>query len=291
MKNILVTGGAGYVGSNLIKSLINQIEDVKITSLDCYFTGNTQNHIESSKVKYIEGSTIDIFEIFHDQKFDTIFHFGEYSRIVQSFDDINFVIDSISRGTQEVIKYATIKKSRLIYSASSSKFGNDGNDENLSPYSFFKAKNIELIKNYRDWFGLDYEICYFYNVYGDNHIRKGKYATVIGIFENQIINGEPLTVVKPGDQSRDFTHIQDVCKGILAASEMNINGEYFLRFGKNYTLMEVAERFSNNINLIPKRRGERFSSVYVESESNDQLPWKAEIDLMDYIDDFKLKNL
>lgn len=290
MRNILVTGGAGYVGSNLIQSLINQIADVKITSLDCYFTGSTENHIESSKVKYIEGSTIDIFEIFQNEKFDTIFHFGEYSRIVQSFDDINFVIDSISRGTQEIIKYATIKRSRLIYSASSSKFGNDGKDENLSPYSFFKAKNIELIKNYKDWFGLDYEICYFYNVYGSNHVRKGKYATVIGIFENQIINGESLTVVKPGDQSRDFTHIQDVCKGILAASEMNLNGEYFLRFGKNYTLMEVAKRFSNNINLIPMRRGERFSSVYVESESNDQLPWKAEIDLMDYIDDFKLKN-
>ena len=290
MKKILITGGAGYVGSNLIRSLVKKFEEIEITSLDCYFTGKTDNHIESQKVKYIDGFTSQINEIFKNESFDTVFHFGEYSRIVQSFEDIDFVIESISKGTQEVIKFCLKNKSKLIYSASSSKFGNNGSDENLSPYSFFKSKNIELIKNYGNWFNLNYEICYFYNVYGKNHIRDGKYATVIGIFERQYLNNQPLTVVKPGDQSRDFTHIDDVCVGIISAVQEAKNEEYFFKYGKNFKLIDVARAFSSNIKMEPKRKGERFTSEYVKSNTNKLIGWEAQIDLIDYINDFKKNN-
>ena len=220
--NILVTGGAGYIGSNLINRLVNDPNIKKITSLDNYFSGTTSNHIISHKINYVNGNTWDIFKIFEKNNFDVIYHFGEYSRIAFSFDDINFVHKSIALGTYKVLKFALLNDTKVIYSASSSKFGNNGRDENLSPYAFFKSKNVEIIKNFHLWFNLRYEICYFFNVYGNNHIKNGKYATVIAIFERQYENKEPITVVYPGTQTRDFTHVNDICDGIIKVSEINL---------------------------------------------------------------------
>ncbi len=287
MKNILVTGGAGYIGSNLIDSLIDKYKDCHIVSLDCYLSGSVNNHLNSKRVKYINGKTWDINLIFKKNNFDIIYHFGEYSRIVHSFADIDFVSKSIVSGTLEVLKFAIKNNSKLIYSASSSKFGNDGNDENLSPYAFFKSKNIELIKNYKKWFGLNYEICYFFNVYGKNHISTGKYATVIAIFENQYKNNQNLTVVSPGNQSRNFTHIDDVIDGVIKVSEQTSNGEFYLGYYKNFEIMDVALRFQKEIKILDTRLGERFKSEIFESDTNRLLDWKANIDLFEYIDDFK----
>lgn len=289
MNKILVTGGAGYVASNLIKNLVKDENIKSITSLDNYFTGNTENHVKSHKVKYIEGNTWDIDNIFRKNEFDIIYHFGEYSRIVHSFKDIDFVTKSIVHGTLAILNFALKNDSKLIYSASSSKFGNNGMDENLSPYAFFKAKNVELIKNYHDWFNLKFEICYFFNVYGRNHIRKGKYATVIAIFEEQFRQGLPISIVKPGTQSRDFTHIDDVCIGILLASKADRNDEYFLRYGKNYKLIDVAKAFSDNIIYIPERGGERFTSEYFKTDTEEILKWSPKIELFEYIKEFKLE--
>lgn len=290
IRKILVTGGAGYIGSNLIRNLIKEFPNSKIVSLDCYFSGSKNNHINSSNVEYIVGETWNINDYLEINDFDVIYHFGEYSRIVYSFEDLEFVGNSIVKGTLEVLKFALKNNSKLIYSASSSKFGNNGKDENLSPYAFFKSKNVELIKNFKNWFGLNFEICYFFNVYGKNHIKSGKYATVIAIFEEQYKRSEELTVVKPGNQSRDFTHIDDICNGLIAVTKKQLNKEYHLRYGKNYEIENVARMFSNKIKYINERPGERFTSEYFASDTKEILEWEAKIELEDYILRFKKKN-
>lgn len=270
MKNILVTGGAGFVGSNLIKQLKNDYPDARIVSLDNYFTGKEENHV--SGIEYYHGNTWEADHIFKNDTFDTVFHFGEYSRIVQSFKDIDFVHRSILSGTPVILELCRQWNAKLIYSASSSKFGNGGKDENLSPYAWMKSKMVELIKNYGEWYGLNYEICYFFNVYGPGQITNGDYATVVGIFERQWRAGEPCTVVQPGTQSRDFTHIEDVVKGLTKAALKNDNHEWHLRSGVNKTIIEVAGLFGN-WQFIPEKRGERFMSEDFPSDTNERLDW------------------
>lgn len=279
MKNILVTGGAGFVGANLIEELIKDNSNI-ITSLDCYFTGKEDNHIKG--VKYIKGYTWEIEDIFKNTSFDIIYHFGEYSRIVHSFDDINFVTESILGGTPKVFEFAKKNKAKIIYSASSSKFGNEGKDENLSPYAWMKSKMVELLKNYNRWFGLQYEICYFFNVYGSKQIYEGNYATVVAIFERQLRNNETLTVVSPGTQSRDFTHVSDIVSGLLLIESQNLNNEWHLRSGKNVTIIELAEMFGE-WDFVPERRGERFTSETFYSDTEKLLNWQPKYELKDWV--------
>jgi UDP-glucose 4-epimerase len=287
---VLVTGAAGFIGTNLIKHLKRVHPDWEILGYDNYFTGKNENHVEG--VKYISGHTWEINQRFETIVFnpDIVFHFGEYSRIVKSFDDRDYVIKSNLRGTTEVLKYCLDKGAKLIYSASSSKFGNNGADENLSPYSWTKAKMVELIKNYNNWFGLRYEICYFFNVYGPGQIMTGDYATVIGIFERQLKEGNKLTVVSPGTQSRDFTHVEDVVRGVVMATQVNMNKEWHFRSGKNERIIDVAKMFAgDNWELIPERRGERFTSEEFPSDTEKTLGWKAEKELKDWVSEIKNK--
>ncbi len=284
MNNILVTGGAGFIGSNLIKSLIEKHKNINIVSLDNYFTGSIENHIEG--VEYIQGNTWDANIIFKDRTFDTVFHFGEYSRIVKSFRDVNIVSKSILFGTPTILNLCKRWNAKLIYSASSSKFGNNGEDENLSPYAWMKSKIVELIKNYNTWYDLQYEICYFFNVYGPGQITSGDYATVVGIFERQFKAGEKCTVVYPGTQSRDFTHINDIVSGLLLASQRNDNYEWYLRSGINVTMIDLAEMYGD-WEIIPERRGERFTSEYFESDTEEKLRWKPVHSLTEWINNIK----
>lgn len=284
MKNILVTGGAGFVGSNLIKNLLKKHPDANITSLDNYFTGSIENHLEG--VTYIKGNTWNADTIFKDLReeeyFDTVFHFGEYSRIVQSFKDIDLVFKSILSGTPIILQLCRKWAAKLIYSASSSKFGNDGKDENLSPYSWMKSKMVELIKNYGEWFNLKYEICYFFNVYGPGQIMTGDYATVVGIFERQWKNGEKCTVVTPGTQSRDFTHVEDIVSGLSIAALKDDNYEWHLRSGINVSIIDLAEMYGE-WELIPERRGERFTSEEFPSDTEEKLGWKPNWKVDDWV--------
>ena len=269
MNKILVTGGAGFVGTNLIKRLKIHYPDARIVSLDSYLTGKASNHIPG--VKYIHGDTMNSHVILADEVFDTVFHFGEYSRVVQSFEDIQLATDSIMGGTPRILELCREWNAKLIYSASSSKFGNDGADENLAPYSWMKAKMVELIKNYGDWFGLEYQINYFFNVYGPGQITHGDYATVVGIFERQYLAGEPCTVVAPGDQSRDFTHVDDIIEGVIKSTKYKtLNLEWYLRSGISRTIIDVARMFGE-FKFIQERRGERTQSAQIDNHTNKLL--------------------
>tara|TARA_R100001082_G_C4362486_1_gene160083 strand:- start:1938 stop:2801 length:864 start_codon:yes stop_codon:yes gene_type:complete len=280
---VLVTGGCGFIGTSLIKHLLKEEDIEKIVSLDNYFTGLLKNQVIDNRVSYIYEETANIREVLSDQEFDVVFHFGEYSRIDPSFDDTEEIFNFNLKGTWEVVNFCKDKNIRLIYSGSSSKFGHE-NNQHLSPYSWSKAKNTELIKNFAKWYGLKYNILYFHNVYGPGQIMEGKYATVIGIFEKQLEENTPLTVVSPGTQRRDFTHVDDIVSGIWAAfKKAPENTEFSLGTGKNYTIMEVAEAFNQRIIMLPCRRGERNTSLAEIDNTIEMLGWKPKNDVIEYI--------
>ena len=263
-KLVIVTGGAGFVGSHLIEKL-SKDKKYNIISIDNYSTGKKSNHFKSKSIKYLQGDTCDIDKICskYKKKILAIFHFGEFSRIHQSFLKTKECFNSNISGTQKVINFCKENNIKLIYSATSATLGNKGEDQNLSPYAFSKANNLKMILNMKKWFNFKYEILYFYNVYGPRQIKKGKMATVIGIFEDLYKSGKALTVVKPGTQSRKFTHIDDTVDGCILAWKNNKNREYILSNTKSYTIKEVARMFSSKIKLVSSRLGERYKSANV----------------------------
>ena len=291
-KFIIVTGGSGFVGSNLIEYLIKKTK-YDIISLDDYSSGTKKNHIKSKKVRYIIGNTKDIDKILkkHVNKIHSIFHFGEFSRIYQSFLNMDKCIKSNSIGTNAVFNFCLKNKIKLIYSATSASLGNKGKDKNLSPYAFTKAKNLELLENLKMWFNFKYEVIFFYNVYGPGQITKGKMSTVIGIFEDCYSRNLPLPVVRPGSQSRRFTHITDTVKVCYKAWKSNKSRFYSISNKDSFTILEVAKMFGKKIRFLPARKGERYASALTTlSLSNKIYRTYGKINLRDYVKNF-VKNI
>ena len=284
-KFIVITGGAGFIGSSLIQYLTNLKIKEKIISIDNYSSGYKKNHIKNRNVKYIKGNNKDIEILLKKYKknIKVIFHFGEYSRIFQSFKDYKKCFEYNINHSSKVIEFAKDNKIKLIYSATSSNLGNDGKDENLSPYAWTKSKNIELIINYNKWFGLKYEFVYFYNVYGPRQILNSPMAAVIGIFEEQFKENKPLTVVRPGTQRRDFTHIDDIVEGCFLAWKKGNQNHYMLGTKKTYSIIEIAKIFKTKIKYLPSRPGERFGSTVTNDNAKKILGYKAKKDIRDYI--------
>lgn len=287
-KYIIVTGGEGFIGSHLIERLIN-VSNFHIVSLDNNYSKANYKLKNNKRIKYFRISSDQISHKLNDikNKIHAVFHFGEFSRIVPSFKYLDDCFKFNLTCTLEVVKFCQKNDIRLIYSASSSIFGNYGLDQNLSPYSWSKAKNIELIKNFSKWFGLRYEIAYFYNVYGVRQICSGKMASVIGIFMDQYSKNLPLTIVKPGNQKRDFTHVDDIISGVLKILSNGKNSEYLLKFNKSYSIIQIAKMFNHPLTYLEERPGERFkSSTYKNSNAEKILNFKAKIDIKDYIYNF-----
>ena len=288
---IIITGGAGFVGTNLIKLFLKKTK-FKIISIDNYSSGKKSNHIKSSRIKYINGKTINIFKLIKNPKeIKSVFHFGEFARIYQSFLKMNECLDSNTIGSNAVFNFCLKNKIKLIYSATSASLGNNGNDKNLSPYAFSKSKNLELLENLKKWFNFKYEVIYFYNVYGPHQICKGQMSTVIGIFEDHYKRGKPLPVVKPGTQSRRFTHIDDTVNTCYLAWKKNLCRHYSIANKKSYSVLEVAKFFNTKIKFLPKRPGERYASALINKNlSNKIYKHFGKISLKDYINNFVMKN-
>ena len=281
---ILITGGAGFVGSNLVEFFLKKTK-FKIISLDNYSSGSKKNHVKNSRVTYLKGDTKNIDKyIKNPVSINSIFHFGEFARIYQSFLNMGECLDSNTIGTNAIFNFCLKNNIKLIYSATSASLGNKGNDKNLSPYAFTKSKNLELLENLKKWFAFKYEVIYFYNVYGPRQISKGKMSTVIGIFEDAYKKNKPLPVVRPGTQSRRFTHIDDTVNVCYLAWKKNKCRHYSISNKMSYSITNVAKMFNSKIKFLNKRRGERFASALTNMNlSNKVYKYFGKKRLKDYI--------
>ena len=284
-KRILVTGGAGFVGSNLCERLAKD-ENNEVYSLDNYFTGSKDNHVEN--VTYIEGLTSDIDKLINFEP-HTVYHLGEYSRVEQSFDDIEKVWKFNKDGIFAVLEFVRKTGAKIVYAGSSTKFGDGGLGRSASPYAWTKASNTELVENYGAWFNVPYAITYFYNVYGKREIQTGKYATLIALFKEKMKNNETLTIVSPGSQKRNFTHIDDIISGLILVGENGYGDEFGIGSPDSYSIKEIAEMFGGKIDMLPERKGNRMTADVMTAKT-EALGWKPTRNIQEYIQELKLNN-
>ncbi len=289
MKNIIVvTGGAGFIGTNLIKLLLEKT-NYNIISIDNYSAGSKKNHVQNKRVKYLKFHTREINTKLKkiSKKIIVLFHFGEFSRIYQSFNQLSKCFESNITGTSEVLKFCKNNKIKIIYSATSASLGNNGEDQNLSPYAWSKAKNLDLIFNFSKWFGFKYEIIFFYNVYGPHQITRGKMATVIGIFQDCYNKNKLLPVVKPGHQKRNFTHVKDTVNVCYKAWRSNKNSCYLVCAKEKYSIIQISKFFNRKHKLIKERLGERYKSNKVNKIRGKKINFvTGKISIKEYIKNF-----
>ena len=284
-KKVLVTGGAGFVGSHLCERLV-AMGGYEVYSLDNYFTGSEANHVAG--VTYIRGETKDIAKLVNFSP-DMVYHLGEYSRVEQSFDDIEKVWAYNKDGIFAVLEFVRKVGCKILYAGSSTKFGDGGLGRSASPYAWTKATNTELVMNYGNWFNVPYAITYFYNVYGEREIQTGKYETLIALFKEKMRKGESLTVVSPGSQKRNFTHIDDIIDGLVLVGEKGYGDEFGIGSEEGFSVLEVAKMFNGQIEMLPERKGNRMTAD-VMADKTKALGWSAKRALSDYIDSLRSDN-
>ena len=274
---ILVTGGAGFIGSNLCERL-HQLGH-KVVSLDNYSTGSELNHVPG--VVYVRGETRNIFEDITARDFELVYHLGEYSRVEKSYSDLDTVLASNLYSINTVIKFAKQCDAKIIYSASSTKFCAEGGS--LSPYAWTKAANVDYVKNYAQWYGLDFAITYFYNVYGDREISTGEYSTVVAKFlKIKRDGGSKLPVRLPGTQRRNFTHITDTVNGLILVGMKGQGDGYGIGSPESFSILELAEMIGLQPEFLPETKGNRLGAQVV-SEKTRELGWIPQHNLKDYI--------
>jgi len=281
-ETILVTGGAGMIGSRLIEMAL---PTYRVISLDNYFIGRKDNHVEGAE--YVEGHTKDIEQLLGKENPKIIFHLGEYSRVEQSFNDLPLVWESNVLGTHNVFEYWRKRGCKLVYAGSSTKFADGGMGRDGSPYAWMKATNTELARNYGNWFNLPYAVTYFYNAYGVRESNDPKYGTVIGIFKTLYKEGKPITVRTPGTQKRNFTHVDDLARGLLMVGEKGQGDDYGLGSPESYSILDIAKMFTHNIEMLPERPGNRMDSIVDTSKAEKEFGWKAEMSVKEYIERIK----
>lgn len=277
----LVTGGAGFIGTHLIKAILAEAPLTRIVSLDDYSTGTKANHIEG--VQYIEGSTLDAIKLLARFEISTIYHFGEFSRIYQSYHEIDKVQASCQEGTSQIIRLAIKHNATLIYSASSSHLGQKV--EELSPYSYLKKQNVELIKRHQEWSKLKFHIFYFFNAYGPGQIEEGPYATVLGIWQSQIEKGEPITVVEPGTQARYWTRVEAIAQACAQHGHLLPGGEWALYSEDKMTLIQIVQKLKKKTKWIEARPGDRTRIPTIKFQKPPY--WKHPYRLEDWLGDLR----
>jgi len=282
MKKILVTGGAGFIGSHLCETLAKDSSN-RVVSLDNYSTGSEANHVAG--VEYIRGETKDIHTLINFSP-DIVYHLGEYSRVEQSFDDLETVWDYNKAGTFEVLQFCRKHACKILYAGSSTKFGDGGLGRSQSPYGWTKASNTELVENFGEWFGVPYAIVYFYNAYGPREIRTGKYATLIALFAEKMRKGEPLTVVSPGEQKRNFTHVSDIISALTLVGEQGYGDEFGIGSPEAYSVLDIAKLFGGHIDMLPERRGNRMTADVI-TDKTQALGWSAQRSVADWIEELR----
>ncbi|MDP3646376.1 MAG: NAD-dependent epimerase/dehydratase family protein [bacterium] len=278
----IVTGGAGLIGSSLIELLVPKY---RVVSLDNYFIGSKDNHVAGAE--YVEGHTKDIEQLLGHENPKIIFHLGEYSRTEQSFKDLEYVWETNVHGTFRVFNYWRKKQCKIVYAGSSTKFSDGGLGRDQSPYAWMKATNTELVRNFSNWFGMPYATTYFYNAYGARELSKGYLASVMGRFKEQYWAGEPLTVVAPGTQKRNFTAAADIARGLMMVGEKGNGDDYGLGSPESYSVLDIAKMFTDKIEMLPERPGNRMDSIVDTTRVEKEFGWKPEQTVRAYIESLK----
>lgn len=276
MKTAVVIGGAGFIGSHLCRALC---EEWSVICLDNYFTGSRKNRLDN--VEYIEGEAAEIGRLITGPV-DLVVHLGEYSRVEQSLEDIDIVWRLNNSAMMPIMRFATERAAKLVYSGSSTRFGDGGDTVTQTPYAWLKAKNVELLKQYAEWYPLDYAIVYFYNVYGPGEIASGRYATVVAKFLAMVERGEALTVTLPGTQQRTFTHVDDVISALLLVIASGHGDGHGIASDESFSILELANMLTENVVMTPAKPGNRHSTEIVTVKTR-ALGWQPLKSLRDYL--------
>ncbi|MDA8860557.1 NAD-dependent epimerase/dehydratase family protein [Planktomarina temperata] len=277
-KTVLITGGAGFIGSSLSRYLLDQGHQVVVVD---DLSASRRERVQKECL-FIHARTQELKHSDLPEKIDLIYHLGEYSRVENSFEAPDAVLTNNLNSCAAIVNIARTYNSKLVYSGSSTKFGDGGLNKYQTPYALSKYLNTELVNSYCAWYKMKYAISYFYNVYGPNENAEGEFATVVAKFLKQAQNGEQLQVTSPGTQRRNFTHIDDTIAALSLIGELGVGDGYGIASDESFSILELAKMITEDYRVIPPKPGNRLSSS-VETQKTKELGWKVKNNLRDYI--------